>query len=97
MRDCNQIRAKIIEHVQKSQLGVSRGGYEIGVHSMKELALWAKERGEVIMLLDFANAFNTVDRNLMLILLCTHCPELAKLTFWLYGCEPLLVTTRGIR
>ena len=47
------------------------------------------------MLLDFANAFNTVDRNLILNLACTHCPELAKLTFWLYGREPLLVTTRG--
>ena len=47
------------------------------------------------MLLDFANAFNTVDRNLMLRLATAHCPELAKLTLWLYGQEPHLVTTSG--
>ena len=46
-------------------------------------------------LLDFANAFNSVDRNLLLKLACAHCPEIAKLTLWLYGGESHLVTTRG--
>ena len=59
------------------------------------LASWAEERKEVILLLDFANAFNTVDRNLMLKLACAYCSELAKLTIWLYEREPLLVTTRA--
>ena len=62
---------------------------------MRELASWAEERGWVVLLLNFANAVNTVDRNLMLKLACAHCPELAKLTLWLYEREPLLVTTRG--
>ena len=37
----------------------------------------------------------TVDRNLMLRLATAHCPELVKLTLWLYGREPHLVTTHG--
>ena len=43
-----------------------KAGYEIGVHAMRGLAERAKQNGWVIMLLDFANAFNSVDRNLML-------------------------------
>ena len=62
---------------------------------MRQLVTKAKEKGWVIMLLDFANAFNTVDRNLLLKLACAHCPELARLTLWLYERESLLVTTRG--
>ena len=62
---------------------------------MRELAKRAKVSGWVIMLLDFANAFNSVDRNLLLKLACAHCPELARLTLWLYERESLLVTTRG--
>ena len=47
------------------------------------------------MLLDFANAFNTVDRNLMLRLTAAHCPELTNLVRWLYELEPHLVTASG--
>ena len=47
------------------------------------------------MLLDFANAFNTVDRNLMLRLTAAHCPELTNLVRWLYKLEPHLVTAGG--
>ena len=36
-----------------------------------------------------------MDRNLLLKLACAHCPELVKLTLWLYERESLLVTTRG--
>ena len=38
-----------------------KGGYEVGVHAMRELSVQARKSGMVIMLLDFANAFNTVD------------------------------------
>ena len=90
---CSQTRAQIIEH--KTQIGVLKGGYEVGVHSMRALVTQAKERGEVVIPLDFANAFNSVDRNLMLRLVAAHCPELANLVRWLYELEPHLVTTRG--
>ena len=92
---CAGIKDKIFEHVQEAQLGMLKGGYEIGVHSMRELALQAKNNGWVIMLLDFTNAFNTVDRNLMLRLVRAHCPEMAKLTYWLYSQSPHLITSRG--
>ena len=57
---CAQIRDIITSHVKASQIGVLKGGYEVGVHSMRELARQARGRGEVIMLLDFANAFNLI-------------------------------------
>ena len=46
-------------------------------------------------MLDFANAFNTVDRNRMLRLAAVHCPEIPRLTLWLYKLEPRLLTSTG--
>ena len=92
---CAQIRGLINSHVQATQIGVMKGGYEIGIHAMRELVAQAKRLGEVVMLLDFANAFNTVDRNLMLRLTAEYCPELTNLVFWLYEREPHLITTGG--
>ena len=92
---CTQIRGFIRSHVQATQIGIMKGGYEVGVHSMRELAIQAKKRGEVILLLDFANAYNTADRNLMLLLTAAYCPELTHLVLWLYECEPQLITTSG--
>ena len=92
---CAGIRDQIMEHVQESQLGMLKVGYEIGVHAMRELALKAEKNGWVIMFLDFSNAFNTVDRNLMLQLVKEYCPVLTKLAWWLYAHEPHLVTSRG--
>ena len=74
---------------------VLKGGYEVGVHAMRSLRLEAAQKGEGILLLDFANAFNTVDRNLMISLAARLCPELTNLSWWLYKLEPCLVTSRG--
>ena len=81
---CAQVRGLINAHVQATQIGVMKGGYEVGVHAMRELVAQAKRLGEVVILLDFANAFNTVDRNLMLRLTAAYCPELTNLVLWLY-------------
>ena len=81
--------------VKETQLGVLKAGYEIGVHAMRSLSQEASENGEGILLLDFANAFNTVDRNLMISLTLKDCPELTNLTWWLYKLQPWLVTSRG--
>ena len=62
---------------------------------MRSLTKKAAENGEGILLLDFANAFNTVDRNLMMSLAAKDCPELANLTWWLYKLQPWLITTSG--
>ena len=93
---CAQIRDIITSYVQSSQIGVLKGGYEVGVHAMRELARQAGRLGEVILLLDFANAFNTVDRNLMLRLTAAHCPELTNLVRWLYELEPHCGDTVGL-
>ena len=92
---CAQIRGIITSHVEATQLGVLKGGYEVGVHAMRDLARQAKKEGWIILLLDFKNAFNTVNRNLMLRLIAAHCPELTNLVRWLYELEPHLVTGGG--
>ena len=81
--------------MQDTQLGVLKAGYEIGVHAMRTLCQEAAQHGEGILLLDFANAFNTVDRNLMMSLTAKDCPELTNITWWLYKLQPWLVTVRG--
>ena len=81
--------------MEGTQLGVLKAGYEVGVHAMRALGRQAEQNEWVILLLDFANAFNSVDRNLMLKLAAAYCPELVYLTSWLYRLEPNLVTSRG--
>ena len=92
---CAGINEQIKALVMGTQLGVLNAGYEVGVHSMRKLAEGAEQNGWVTLLLDFANAFNTVDRNLMLKLAAAWCPELVNLTYWLYRLEPHLVTSCG--
>ena len=70
-------------------------GYEIGVHVARALANECWRTLEAILLLDFENAFNTVDRNLILLLAVAHIPEAAKLFRWLYHTETILITTEG--
>ena len=62
---------------------------------MRAMAKRAESNGLAILLLDFANAFNTVDRNLLIKLAASKCPELANLTWWLYKLEPNLITSSG--
>ena len=93
---CAGIKVNIIEHVPESLLcSYGKRGYVIGVHAMRELAVQAKRDGWVIMLLHFSNAFNTVERNLMLRLVTAHCPKMTKLTYRLYEQEPHLITSTG--
>ena len=92
---CSRTRARINNLVKETQLGVLKAGYEVGVHAMRSLSHEASENGEGILLLDFANAFNTVDRNLMISLAAKDCPELTNLTWWLYKLQPWLITPRG--
>ena len=56
---CAQIRGIITAHVAAIQLGVLKGGYEVGVHAIRELVKLAKMNGWVVILLDFNNAFST--------------------------------------
>ena len=90
-----QIREKIKELVEDHQLGVLKGGWEAGIHTMRAITKKCRVTNGVIMLLDFQNAFNTPKRNLLMLVTQAFLPEMARLVFWLYGNEPDLVTQRG--
>ena len=92
---CSKVRARISQGISGTQLGVLNGGYEIGIHSMRALAAKAKTNGDAILLLDFANAFNSVYRSLLNSLTARLCPELANLAWWLHRLEPRLLTSSG--
>ena len=62
---------------------------------MRELAKQAPTNGDAILLLDFENAFNTSDRDLMISLSARRCPDLKNLTWWLYKKEQRLITSNG--
>ena len=46
---------------------------------MRAMIEQCKKMGEVIMVLDYKNAFNSCDRNMMLQLVAAHVPKLALL------------------
>ena len=73
------LKARLEQLTKKHQLGSKRAGYEIGVHVARILAKQCWNTGEVILLIDFENAFNTADRNLKLKLVLAHIPEAANL------------------
>ena len=92
---CNHVRTRITQIVSPTQLGSLQGGYEIGIYAMRAISHQASTNGEAILLMDFANAFNSADRNLMISLSARMCPELTNLAWWLYNMEPRLLTTSG--
>ena len=77
------------------QLGLKKTGYEIGIHSARHLAKMSRLSGLVILLIDFENAFNKVDRALLLELVIALVPEAASVFWWLYERETILMTRRG--
>ena len=92
---CSRTRSRIKALVQDTQLGVLKTGYKSGIHEMRSLCQEAAQPGEGILLLNFANAFNTGDRNLMISIAAKDCPELNKLTWCLY--KPTMVDHRPQR
>ena len=89
------VRSKVANIVERHQLGMMKGGYEAGVHAMRALANQCKEDGEAILIIDFANAFNACNRNLLVKLAVTFIPELAPFIFWLYAEETELFVSNG--
>lgn len=73
--------------VENSQLGVMKGGYETEIHAMRALAKKCLLDGDVILLEDFANAFNDFIRNLLIKLISAYFLELAPLASWLFAEE----------
>ena len=92
---CDQIRLAVAELLDKDQLGMMKGGYETGVHAMRALALQCMQDGEVILIMDFENAFNSCNRNLLIKLAAAHTPEIAPLVYWLHAEETELFVSNG--
>ena len=78
---CDQVREELVELVGDSQLGVLKGGFETGIPAMRALAKMCLQDGDVILIVDFANAFNACNRNLLIKLVSTYIPEVATLVF----------------
>ena len=89
-----KIRRCVEGLTEDHQLGLKKTGYEIGIHSARHLAKQSRVTGCVILLIDFENAFNRVDRALLLELVVALVPEAANLFWWLYAKETMLITQR---
>ena len=90
-----KIRKRVEGLTCDHQLGLKQAGYEIGIHSARHLAKQCRLSGWVILLLDFENAFNLVDRSLLLDLVIALVPEAANVFWWLYEKETVLMTHGG--
>ena len=62
---------------------------------MRALAKKCLEDGDVILLVDFANAFNACNRNLLIKLVSAYIPEVATLASWIYAEEAELHLDNG--
>ena len=89
------LKAKLRELTADHQLGVMRGGYEIGIHSARAWRERCLEKGLVMGKIDFRNAFNTTDRNLFVRLAAVLFPEIAPFLFDLYERETDLMADNG--
>ena len=90
-----KIRRRVEVLTEDHQLGLKKTGYEIGIHSARHLAKKCRTNGNVILLLDFENAYNRSDRALMLDLVVALVPEASSVLWWLYERETMLITHRG--
>ena len=73
-----KIRGRVEGLTEDHQLGLKRTGYEIAVHFARHLARRSLSSGNVILLLDFENAYNNTDIALLLGLVITLVPEAAN-------------------
>ena len=92
---CDQARNLIEELVGKHEFELMKGGYGAGIHIMRALINQCMEDGDVIFLIDFENAFNSCNRNLLVKLVPAAVPEIAHLTYWLYAEETELFLSNG--
>ena len=88
-------RGAVADVVDDHQLGLQLGGFEVGCHAMRTWTKICEETGECIFLLDYRNAFNSTDRNLMLKMAGAFAPEVLNLAYFLYSGVPTLMTENG--
>jgi len=85
----NHVIAKRSKALQPQQLGVGvSGGAEAAVHAARRLVSNLPS-DHVIVKLDFSNAFNCIRRDLILYSIATNIPEIYRLVYSAYSCEPV--------
>ncbi len=86
-----QSRQSIQTYLTPLQLGVGvRGGCEAIVHATSQLLSSTPDHQSWILMLDFSNAFNTVDRQAMFAEFRNHFPSLSAWVESCYSGQPLL-------
>jgi len=76
---------KLTDHFGALQVGVAvKGGCEAAVHSARHF-LKCLAPGEVLVKLDFSNAFNAINRDSVLQAVSHHIPELYSFCYSVYG------------
>jgi hypothetical protein len=81
------VRPQADEHFGDLQLGAGKkGGAETAVHAI-QAALNAGGEGTCALAIDFTNAFNSIDRKLMMeeLFRCDRFEPIWRLAHWLYG------------
>ena len=91
-----KIRRRVEGLTEDHQLGLKKTGYEIGVHSARHLAKNCYP-SNVILILDFENAYNETDRALLLELVIALVPGAANVFWWLYERNHINVARRRRR
>jgi hypothetical protein len=88
----------LIEHRSRSffkglQFGVSySAGAEHIIHSVRDVmsTKWDSDEELMVLKIDFSNAFNSINRTVMLEEVATTFPDLLPWVQWCYGCSPQL-------
>jgi hypothetical protein len=90
---CKEVQESAKTYFFPHQVGVACSqGTECAVHTVNQwVARNAATANRVVLKLDFANAFNTVDRAAALVELRAHFPQLARWAQWLYAQHSHLV------
>ena len=89
---CRLLQARIRSTFGDEQLGVAcRGGAEHIIHTMRNTidSHW-NDQDFSILKVDFKNAFNSVDRGILLRECKQHFPDLFPWVEWCYGGQPIL-------
>jgi len=94
---CQLNQSRFREVLGKLQLGVAcPAGAELVVHTSREvLSRCWNDQEFVLLKVDFANAFNSIDRHALLIQCQKLFPDLLPWVRWCYGDQPLLFHRTG--
>jgi hypothetical protein len=90
---CARAQAKVAQSLFPEQFGVGLpGGGEALVHAVRQWRERSKEESDAVALeLDLRNAFNLVERDVLIAQCRAELPELAAFVEWCYGEETVLL------